>query len=528
MRDATVKPQIAPSMFPAPKPSQSDTPPHQSNMSKRRADTTKPVRKPSTTSDEFGDDDIDDDTLAKAALGDLEFDHIENYANPIDTITRKNTSMNKSTEAKSTAKNKSISKSTDATADDDGQDPARLANGKWACNHPCKDRNACKHLCCKEGMEKPPKRKSAPKRLQSDEERSQPQQKALTQKGKETHTRLQLTASKRKSSGPIEELDLTQQEKKRKADYGTNGPRDYRDLHQLHKTVQGKELPSSLHSVMHRKPKYCYSQGGDHSLSFMEPPADTRPCSSSDYGEVPFDELMSHHNPLQQTHTQRDLIQPSDISGSADYTDHPATAPVVSCASDTFGDDDSLLGDAMLGLADSQTLQGVSKGGYDVMEPLEQALDHQDQIGYGADPYQMELDFTEYDNETYDAYEEPRNPIKETHSHEEPAKKLRPLFFDSNSSLQPEHNGVKAAKTMLKSPELRELKLPRAASSIEHPSASKQPIIVEDNVSDILDMFDDEPLDDVPAKEKPVPEAFKDLEPWLFQEFGDIVELVDE
>jgi ATP-dependent DNA helicase HFM1/MER3 len=528
MRDATVKPQIAPSMFPAPKPLQSDTPPHQPNMSKRRADTTNPVRKPSTTSDEFGDDEIDDDTLAKAALGDLEFDHIDNYANPIDTITRKNTSKNKSTEAKSTSKNKSISKSTDATADNDSQEPARLANGKWACNHPCKDRNACKHLCCKEGMDRPPKKKSAPKRLPSDEERSQPQQKALTQQGKETQTKLQSTASKRKSSGPIEELDLTQQEMKRKADYGTNGPRDYRDLHRLHKTVQGKELPSSLHSVMHKKPEYCYLQGGDHSLSFMEPPADKRPRTSSDYGEVSFDELMSHHNPTQQVHAQRDLVQSSDVPGSADYTDHLAAAPVATCASDAFSDDDSLLGDAMLGLADSQTLQGVSEGGYDVMEPLEQALDYQDQVGYGADPYQMDIDVAGFYDETYDAYEEPRTPIEKTHSHMEPTKKPKPLFFDSSSSLQPEHNGFKPAKTMLKSPELRELKLPRAASSVERPSASKQLIILEDNVSDILDMFDDEPFDDVPAKEKPVPEAFKDLEPWLFQEFGDIVELVDE
>ncbi|KAL5355153.1 Sec63 Brl domain-containing protein [Aspergillus floccosus] len=33
----------------------------------------------------------------------------------------------------------------------------RLENGKWACNHRCKDKKRCKHLCCREGLDKPPK-----------------------------------------------------------------------------------------------------------------------------------------------------------------------------------------------------------------------------------------------------------------------------------------------------------------------------------------------------------------------------------
>lgn len=33
----------------------------------------------------------------------------------------------------------------------------QLKNGKWACNHKCKDKAKCKHLCCKEGLDKPPK-----------------------------------------------------------------------------------------------------------------------------------------------------------------------------------------------------------------------------------------------------------------------------------------------------------------------------------------------------------------------------------
>jgi ATP-dependent DNA helicase HFM1/MER3 len=49
---------------------------------------------------------------------------------------------------------------------------------------------------------------------------------------------------------------------------------------------------------------------------------------------------------------------------------------------------------------------------------------------------------------------------------------------------------------------------------------------VRDDVEllDLLDTFDDDQM----KEEKPVPEAFKDLEPWLYKEFGDIVELVDD
>ncbi|KAF2724757.1 P-loop containing nucleoside triphosphate hydrolase protein, partial [Polychaeton citri CBS 116435] len=35
--------------------------------------------------------------------------------------------------------------------------PTQLDNGKWACNHACKDKNTCKHLCCREGLDRKPK-----------------------------------------------------------------------------------------------------------------------------------------------------------------------------------------------------------------------------------------------------------------------------------------------------------------------------------------------------------------------------------
>jgi ATP-dependent DNA helicase HFM1/MER3 len=33
----------------------------------------------------------------------------------------------------------------------------RLPNGKYPCKHSCKDKTRCKHLCCREGLDEPPK-----------------------------------------------------------------------------------------------------------------------------------------------------------------------------------------------------------------------------------------------------------------------------------------------------------------------------------------------------------------------------------
>ncbi|KAJ3852493.1 DEAD-domain-containing protein, partial [Lentinula lateritia] len=38
--------------------------------------------------------------------------------------------------------------------------PKKLPNGLYQCNHPCKDKQACRHLCCREGLRVPPKSKT--------------------------------------------------------------------------------------------------------------------------------------------------------------------------------------------------------------------------------------------------------------------------------------------------------------------------------------------------------------------------------
>jgi len=512
-----VKPKVAPSIFPAPKAPEPDTP-QQSNTSKRRAEPVRPVRRRSTTSDDFGDDGIDDDELRKISvpLGDLEFEHIDNFANPMDAITRKNTTKNKSANAKSQMK------PANPSAHDDDQEPVQLANGKWACNHSCKDKNACKHLCCKDGMDKPPK-KTAPKRRSSDEHETQPAHKSSTQKMPQKQSKLQLTAPKRKISSAIETLDLTQQEKKKKADYANNGPRDFRGLHQLHKNIQKKDVPSTLHSVMHKKPAYCYSQGGEHNLSFLQQPGTQRLENSSDYGDIPLDdELSTHFEQSQPAATQQDGFHFTDEMSGNDLTDYPATAPIASRGSDLFGDDDSLLGDAMIGLADSQNLQETSHANDDSMGALEEMLDMECEAGFQDDDFPMDIDYPVKDSDWQALQEAPIT--LQAPARKPSVQKSQIPCANNTSSSHPRSTDFKPTNSMSKCKKLDELKQPKAAPRVSRLESSGKTL--EDDI-DVLDFLDD--FDEPPARmEKPVPKVYKDLEPWLFEEFGDIVELVDE
>jgi len=516
MRAAAVKPQVAASMFPTPKRLESERPAsHQSNMSKRRTETTRPSRKVSATSDDYGDGDVDDDALVNASFRDLDFDHIENYADPIDSITRKNTAKNKVTKNKDDPKSKRLARPIDTTAEQDDPEPVQLANGKWACNHPCKDRSACKHQCCKTGMDKPSKKKAVAKRVPPGEDRPEPTQQPPPPKGKEKQTKLQLTASKRKISAPIDELDLTQQEKKQKADYGTNGPRDYRGLHQLHKTIQGKELPSSLHFVMYKKPAYCYSQGGEHSLDFMGPSTAEPHSASSDYGEFQFDEPSTDFD--QHQSAQQNPL--GDTQEPEDYMDYELAAPVASHESDAFDDDDSVLREAFIGLADSQNLQEIHESDTNTMQPFENVIDD-DYMVYGEGGKQMDSSLINSEDHVLQKpeFSHPDCPRKAQ------IKSSRSPFFDSEDSAELEITNAIPAKALMSSDTQQRTATPGELRT----AGDQQDACVDDEVAGMLNVFGDEPAVVSLVEEKLVPEAFKDLEPWLFQEFGDIVELVDD
>ncbi|UPX15509.1 DNA helicase [Ascochyta rabiei] len=495
-------------------------------MSRRRIENTPMQRKKSIASDDFGDTDIDDETLAQVMCGDLDFEHIDNFANTTNAITRENTTKNKPVKEQGRAKHPLIT-----TEDNDSAAPVQLSNGRWVCSHKCKDRAACKHYCCKHGMDKPPK-KAAPKRVLIDVSQDLQPFKGSVQPTK-TQSKLQLQASKRKTSTAIEELDLTQQEKKQKIEYAINGPRDYRGLDNLHKSILKKDVPSSLHSVMHKKPTYCYGEGGEHLLSFLSQPT-TYPMTSSEYGGLELEELAPEV-PTQPSHSK----EPTSLY----FSDQ---VPVTSRGSDTFGDDDSMFGEAIVGLADSQDLQGAYATNM-TNEEVYGTLAAVDTAEEAADvEFPTDIDLTALEVVSADLPKpKTTSAAPETRA---TVSKIKTPVFNSTSSLT-EH--AEEAKSNLLDRQLRDMRQEKVLTQLADASA-KGELVDDDIIDDLFNLLDNPPAgeaenpshpkqtlaeDQIPARSvqveeqeqtEQVPEAFQGLQPWLFQQFGDIVELVDE
>ena len=105
-----------------------------------------------------------------------------------------------------------------------------------------------------------------------------------------------------------------------------------------------------------------------------------------------------------------------------------------------------------------------------------------------------------------------------------PAEKGRSLFLNDSSSPQALSSESRSAKSMVKGPDLGELERGSKDRQEKTAEAANSQEKLKLTSSAGPDFFVEE---DIKAKEEPVPDAYKDLEPWLFQEFGDIVEIVD-
>ncbi|KAK8183963.1 Sec63 Brl domain-containing protein, partial [Phyllosticta citribraziliensis] len=139
---------------------QPELPPHlqsrlKMNISKRRAASLKPAPShPDTNRDEFDDGGLDDADLEEAVGKPKREDwsDIEDYA---DNMPSSVPTTKKGKRADTNLRKKQ------APALQHEWRATKLENGKWACNHKCKDKNACKHMCCREGLDKMPKQPKA-------------------------------------------------------------------------------------------------------------------------------------------------------------------------------------------------------------------------------------------------------------------------------------------------------------------------------------------------------------------------------
>ncbi|KGO73307.1 Helicase, C-terminal [Penicillium italicum] len=151
----------------------------------------------------------------------------------------------------------------------DEYEPVRLANGKWACNHKCKDKTSCKHFCCREGLEKPPK---PPKRTIP----------ATQQEG--GLNQLTISASITKATPTINSTSGKQAAKKRVTE-----PKKDEHILKVKKTLTSqakKKTTSREKSVLLERDKNVPS----YTRKWEKTPAKSL---SSDYGDEIFDDLPS-------------------------------------------------------------------------------------------------------------------------------------------------------------------------------------------------------------------------------------------
>lgn len=158
---------------------------------------------PSSTAaphDDFDDDDLDDNDLIAASKHSTqqepEYFDIDDFFSDDDQPTRKNkpvlsgqgkqrapasekawssttrgqTANDKAAVAARTPSNSQLSHDQNSIQAKDWH-PEKLPNGKWRCSHTCKDRHKCRHTCCKEGSDKPPR--GPPKARTDDHEYEQ-------------------------------------------------------------------------------------------------------------------------------------------------------------------------------------------------------------------------------------------------------------------------------------------------------------------------------------------------------------------
>ncbi|KAK1040940.1 ATP-dependent DNA helicase MER3 [Friedmanniomyces endolithicus] len=207
-RHAMLKPDIPAIAFPPPKTAeeankQRSQVVHAPNIAKRRASALRSGAEVESVSDEFGDAGLDDADLTFAETGGfVDIDDLDNCAKQKKQRTTHSTQVNVDWE------------------------PKQLADGKWACNHTCKDKTVCKHMCCRDGLDKkpkPPKQKEIKK--QAAEPGSDPKQ---TQLSMVTSKRVALTTP---ATGATQKTQV-------QAARGNTDMREVQDLNRLHNSVR--------------------------------------------------------------------------------------------------------------------------------------------------------------------------------------------------------------------------------------------------------------------------------------------------
>jgi len=153
-------------------------------------------------------------------------------------------------------------------------EPVQMPNGKWMCNHICRDGQAtkngkiCKHKCCHEGLDKPSRlqkrAKSDANKKETDDKIGGPTSKPAA-KFVEQKLKLKRPEDDHNNAGQVEIIDLSQT--LLPIPYEEVAPREYRKLHTLHSQLSKGERVQTLRNA---KPMASYSSGVQPYQSFLQ------------------------------------------------------------------------------------------------------------------------------------------------------------------------------------------------------------------------------------------------------------------
>lgn len=217
---------------------------------KSRSQATRPSikpRLPKNNEDEWGDGGIDDQEFVYVAEDDSGYVDIDDLENSVDL--------------RDAGKHAS-------TQHEDAGEPEQMENGKWPCNHACKDKSKCKHLCCREGLDKKPKARKAKSVNTNLTEKS-------TSQSSKVQSKLALEPRRKGMDAP------SKKDRPEHIDMSIDQPSARVRSTTAH---SGNKLPKSLHehpgssrhvlSIRGQEASYSYLDGKAPRLGFLEAPND--------------------------------------------------------------------------------------------------------------------------------------------------------------------------------------------------------------------------------------------------------------
>ena len=251
---------------------------------------------------------------------------------------------------------KKLANSKKQRMDDNDCEHPQLKNGKWACNHKCKDKAKCKHLCCKEGLDKPPKPPKKSTSLTAEDHSSISSMLDLVNNNSSEHS------SSRSTSTQVGPKQSSYNDGTQKRRHPTPSAKKVENLAKLHKMTT-PNLPTHRPSTaltnlkvskVHEHP--YIGAGGEPSIEDMnDRPLD--PDWANAIGPEDFEDFAPPGGPLEKEHAL------NRFGGTSKNTSGNNTLFELDSDDLNFEEDEndaSLLEASMVGLDDSLQLKNDS------------------------------------------------------------------------------------------------------------------------------------------------------------------------